>query len=349
MSGFLSSLFGSPGAGKPGDSGYAVADVYRDLRQKVLAVDPSSLGLAPAGPGGVWGLLMETGHPKAVATLVALADGTVSLYFSNGGGIIGIGQHEGPRQAGEALLKFAPRFLAHAVPTKAYPLPREGFTRFYFLTGGGIATAEADEGSLAGDRSPLSPLFRKAHEVITQARLATEQAKTGAGTAAGGGEASLAQRLMRAATTGDASAVRALLEQGADPNAADPSGLTPLMAAAFSGQERTLSLLLASGRASVDARDASGYTALMFACNAGQPACAWALIGAGADVNARDKDDSTPVMFAAQHGFDEIVRMLLKKGADLALVGRHGLSAVDFARQNKRVETERLLQSFKKA
>jgi hypothetical protein len=42
-------------------------------------------------------LLMETGYPEAVATLVAVADGTSSLYFSNGGGFIGVGTPAGVR------------------------------------------------------------------------------------------------------------------------------------------------------------------------------------------------------------------------------------------------------------
>jgi hypothetical protein len=34
-------------------------------------------------------VLMELGLEQGVATMVAFADGTVSLYFSGGGGIIG--------------------------------------------------------------------------------------------------------------------------------------------------------------------------------------------------------------------------------------------------------------------
>jgi hypothetical protein len=34
----------------------------------------------------VWGILMETGYSEATATLLALGDGTTSLYLSSGGG-----------------------------------------------------------------------------------------------------------------------------------------------------------------------------------------------------------------------------------------------------------------------
>jgi hypothetical protein len=60
-------------------------------------------------------------------------------------------------------------------PTRDFPLPKEGNIRFYFLTFDCILTVEANEDDLGGNRLPLSPLYSKAHEVITRARLVDEQ------------------------------------------------------------------------------------------------------------------------------------------------------------------------------
>jgi hypothetical protein len=68
---------------------YVLADVYRGLRAQALQLTAAQVGPADA----VFGVLMETGYPEAVVSLVALSDGTASLYFSNGGGIIGTGGH----------------------------------------------------------------------------------------------------------------------------------------------------------------------------------------------------------------------------------------------------------------
>ena len=77
------------------------ADVARGLREQALTVDPVALRLEPTPTRPhVWGILMETGYPEGVATLVALGDGTTSLYFGNGGGVIGAGEHDRVR-AGE--------------------------------------------------------------------------------------------------------------------------------------------------------------------------------------------------------------------------------------------------------
>ena len=153
------------------ESGYKTAEAYDGLRSQVLALDPATVGITPSEFDRVWGLLMETGYPEAVATLVALGDGTVSLYFSNGGGIIGFGGHDRPRQAFRVLLAFAPAFLDQTERVAEHPLPAQGRTCFSLLTFDGVFAAEAAEDDLGQNRHPLSPLFYKAQAVITQARL----------------------------------------------------------------------------------------------------------------------------------------------------------------------------------
>lgn len=309
---------------------FEVADIYRGLRNKVLTLDPAQIGLSPSDTNQVWGMLMETGYTDAVATLVTIADGTVSLYFSNGGGIIGVGEHDGPLKASNSFLSLASKYIQYAKPTQQFPLPKEGKTRFYFLTYDGIFTVENREDDLGNERLPLSPLFLKAHEVITQARIVDDHLTTNF------------QNLMHAATTGDTSEVKKLLDEGTDPNRSDKTGLSPLMAAAYSGKVEVIKILI-DYRGNIEDRDTSGYTALVFASNAGQIKCAQLLIEHGADVNAKDHDGSTPIMFAAQHGHNELVRLLLKSGADPTTTGNHGLSAIGFAKQNGHKETIELL------
>jgi len=169
----------------PGSAEYKVAEVYQGLRQALFGVDPATVGLSRAECGEVWGLLMETGYPEAVATLVAIADGTVSLYFSNGGGQLGLGALDGPRQASQALLEAAPRFLGLCEQTAGHPLPRCDHTRFYLLTFEGVFTAEAKEEDLGENRHPMSELFYHAQELIGQVRLAVESEGGGAGHSSG--------------------------------------------------------------------------------------------------------------------------------------------------------------------
>jgi hypothetical protein len=75
------------------------AEVYMGLRQQVLSLTPVQLG-AELADAPILALLMETGYPEAVATLVAVVDGTSSLYFSNGGGLLGAGEVPRPAPVG---------------------------------------------------------------------------------------------------------------------------------------------------------------------------------------------------------------------------------------------------------
>lgn len=322
-------LFGS---GKTMGKDYVLADIYRDLRDRIFKLDPMKIGLSPSASNQIWGVLMETGYPDAAVTLVTIADGTVSLYFSNGGGIIGVGEHEGPRKSCYSFLSLAPKFIKYAKPTQKFPLPKEGNTRFYFLTYDGVFSVENKEDDLGNERLPLSPFFFEAHEVITQAKIVDDHLKINF------------QNLMHAATTGDTLGVEKLLKEGADPNRSDEMGLSPLMAAAYSGKDEVMEILI-KYRGNIDNRDSSGYTALIFASNVGHVKCAKFLIEEGADVNAKDNDGSTPIMFAAQHGHNELVMLLLKNGADPNIAGNHGLTAIGFAIQNGHKETERILRN----
>lgn len=167
---FFSGLFVSGAIAKD----YKVAESYSGLRNMVLITRPEAIGLRP-NAGEVWGILMETGYPEAVVTLVALADGTVSIYFSNGGGIIGLGPHPGPQKAAKAFLSLSQQYSKYGTGTEEYPLPKPSHTRFYFLTEGRTITVEAKEDDLGDGRHQLSPFFHKGHELISEIRAVDEQ------------------------------------------------------------------------------------------------------------------------------------------------------------------------------
>jgi hypothetical protein len=76
-----------------------------DLRSMVLNLNPKDIGITKDNfPHPVFALLMETGYPEGSFTLSSVADGSTSLYFSNGGGIIGGGEHENVHKASSYLL-----------------------------------------------------------------------------------------------------------------------------------------------------------------------------------------------------------------------------------------------------
>lgn len=145
-----------------------------DLRAAVLALDPAEFGLAPTGRHpNVFGGTMETTFEQGRSfTLVCIADGTTSLYFSTGGGIIGAGDHERVAAASLAFLDALEAHLSGLAPDTDDALPPPGHATLRALTFGGRRAARAPEDDLGEDRHPLSPVFHAAHEVLTQVRLA---------------------------------------------------------------------------------------------------------------------------------------------------------------------------------
>lgn len=148
---------------------------YHDLRNQVLQLDARGAGLQSTEGSGIWGILMETGYPEATVTLVALLDGTASLYFENGGGIIGGGDHESVSRAATAMASTADGFIQYCSKTETFPLPKTGDTTFYILTTSGIFTFSAKEEELGENRQSLSPLFHAGHEVIGQLGMIQER------------------------------------------------------------------------------------------------------------------------------------------------------------------------------
>jgi hypothetical protein len=153
-------------------------DIYANLRNQVFKINPKEVGiLQNKETPNVWGILMETGYPEAVVTLVSLADGTTSLYFSNGAGMIGGGEHATVAQSTKFFIAAAEKYHRQMNLTESFPLPTVGRVRFYVLTFSGVLTLDVDENKLGRGKHALSPLFYSGQDVITQFRVVQEQTK----------------------------------------------------------------------------------------------------------------------------------------------------------------------------
>jgi hypothetical protein len=177
MKRIFTSVLAALGIGTSAEGSPPQAGVMAELRAKALAVKPADLGLASSEyANAVWGVLMETGAKEGAAyTLVVLADGSTSLYFSTGGGIIGAGEYASVRAAGVTLIREASQMRTEAAPTATTPLPATGQVVFYLLSGGGTLRYSAPEQELGEGKNPFSNLFYSAHAVITEVRKYEEQ------------------------------------------------------------------------------------------------------------------------------------------------------------------------------
>ena len=153
--------------------------VYLQLRTRIIHLEPGEVGLSPSNTAPhVWGVMMETGYQVGSATLVCLADGTTSLYYSTGGGMLGSGEYTPVSEASKALVSQAENHLNHFSSRNEFPLPEVGQVRFIILTFSGLLTGEAPQKTLATGKHLLSPLYVNAHETLEQLRLLAEKKRS---------------------------------------------------------------------------------------------------------------------------------------------------------------------------
>jgi len=146
------------------------------------------------------------------------------------------------------------------------------------------------------------------------------------------------------AMSGDREAVRALLHQGADVNAAQGDGMTALHWAALSGDVDLATMLLYAG-ANVKASTRLGaFTPLVLASKSGHASMVSALLEAGANPNDATTNGTTPLMLAAASGSVGAVAALLDRGASIdATESAMGQTALMFASAYDRAPAADLL------
>ncbi|KAG9391473.1 Ankyrin repeats (3 copies) [Carpediemonas membranifera] len=96
---------------------------------------------------------------------------------------------------------------------------------------------------------------------------------------------------------------------------------TCLTIATYNGLDDIIMLLLQSG-ADVNAAELGGLTPLHWAAKRNRVTCARLLLQAGCDVDARGPLSRTAVFIAAREGYTDVVKLLVAAGADLAISGR---------------------------
>ncbi|PAA52363.1 hypothetical protein BOX15_Mlig006405g1 [Macrostomum lignano] len=158
------------------------------------------------------------------------------------------------------------------------------------------------------------------------------------------------------AGAGDCAA--SLLVLGANPNARDGHGCTPLHYAARYASPKVCQCLLTCRSTRIDLRNAWGRTALMFAAWGGDESgavsgagdseikrlvIARSLLRAGANVDIRDSRGRTALMWSALNAKVALLRLLLNSGADWRRRNFDGLTAAQLAQREGHVEVAQLL------
>ena len=137
---------------------------------------------------------------------------------------------------------------------------------------------------------------------------------------------SMDEALHLAVRNGHAECVRLLLAAGADVNAADIRGDSPLFVSVQEGYGEISKMLIDSGK--IRKKDPDGGTELHKAVHSKNTEYARLLLKAGFDVNAANSAGETPIHYAAASGDIECVKLLLAAGADVSAVTATGSGVI---------------------
>ncbi|MDN8615762.1 ankyrin repeat domain-containing protein [Variovorax ginsengisoli] len=130
-------------------------------------------------------------------------------------------------------------------------------------------------------------------------------------------EAQAYQGLHRAAWRGDLPQLKALIAGGADLEARDAMGRTPLHVATYARQREAIGVLARAG-ARLDAFENDRYDAVTIAAVADDVPTLALLLSLGANPGqTTSRYDGTALIAAAHLGHDEVVRRLIAAGAPL--------------------------------
>ena len=114
-----------------------------------------------------------------MATIVALADGTTSLYLSTGGGSLGAGAHPSAAAASVGAIRLAEGVLDDFPAVSEVPLPVAGRTGLTLLTFSGLRRLEDDNATFSGGSSKGSAVGNAMQQVIYEIRRAEAASQAG--------------------------------------------------------------------------------------------------------------------------------------------------------------------------
>jgi ankyrin repeat protein len=140
--------------------------------------------------------------------------------------------------------------------------------------------------------------------------------------------------------------VKACLEDGADPNATNALGFTPLMWACEYSTYEVVKMLIAAG-GEVNRLTEKKRTPLSFAITGNNIPVVKLLIESKADLSQRIMEEEfTPLHYAARQGFKDLCQIFIRSGVDTKATDKSGKTAQELAIDNQYTLTAKAIEAM---
>lgn len=133
----------------------------KKLRLRALTTAPSKLGFAPDKQyPKVYGVVVDMNMiDKGTFSIVAMKDGTATVYTTFTPTLTKGLASEGVRKAAERCVQTAGQYYDRCMPVSRYPYPEPGTINFYLLTYDGVRLCVGDEGGGPRGTDPMRDLY----------------------------------------------------------------------------------------------------------------------------------------------------------------------------------------------
>jgi ankyrin repeat protein/gamma-glutamyl-gamma-aminobutyrate hydrolase PuuD len=151
--------------------------------------------------------------------------------------------------------------------------------------------------------------------------------------------------LLKALDKGEENHAIELIRLGADITATSPKGHTALHYAAMRNEIKAAELLIENG-SKINVLNEYNYNPLREAVEKGYTEFVKLLIKNGADSNIHDESHKTPIMIAIEKGYNEITIELIKQGADVNAKDLNGTTSLFYAIDHDDINAIKLLLEY---
>jgi ankyrin repeat protein len=173
-------------------------------------------------------------------------------------------------------------------------------------------------------------LLQKIIVIIPPSKMETSEAKAFFAKLENLDQQTLDRLLCDACEAGNLILVERFIQRGANIDAINNFGQTPLHLACENGHENVAAFLIGKG-VNVDVKDNNDKTPFHLACENGHENVAAFLIGKGVNVDVKDNNGQTPFHLACENGHENVAAFLIEKGVNVDAIDNLGVTPLHYA------------------
>lgn len=148
---------------------------YFGLRQLAFDVKPEDIGVTLDNNEQVYAAVVDLSLTGGIVTLVCFIDGTVSLYYQNGGGMLGLGQeYEEVKKAGMSFLYSSGQALQYLKEAQNFSLPGNNIINVYLKVKESTYKAEIDMSDIRSQEKHIQFIDFLIQKTLNQIREISE-------------------------------------------------------------------------------------------------------------------------------------------------------------------------------